>query len=222
MSGTVTVFTTRPDTLYGATFFVVAADAPLAAELCAPEQRAELDAYRRAGRKLSDIDRQSTDRPKTGVNLGVVADQPGQRRASCRSTRPTTCWPTTAPARSWRCPRTTSATWTSPAPSTCRCGSSSTPASRTRTRPASPTAGDGVLVNSGPLDGLAQGRGDRRGHRPLEERGHGQRRGQLPAARLAAARASASGAARSRSSTARACGERRRCPTTSCRCGCPT
>ena len=35
----VTVFTTRPDTLYGATFFVVAADSPLAGELCAPEQR---------------------------------------------------------------------------------------------------------------------------------------------------------------------------------------
>ena len=35
----VTVFTTRPDTLYGATFFVVAADSPLATELCAPEHR---------------------------------------------------------------------------------------------------------------------------------------------------------------------------------------
>src|SRR5262249_18523686 len=34
----VTVFTTRPDTLYGATFFVVAADSPLAEEICAPEQ----------------------------------------------------------------------------------------------------------------------------------------------------------------------------------------
>ena len=56
---TVTVYTTRPDTLYGATFFVVAADAPLAVELCAPEKRAELDAYIEQVRKLSDIDRQT-------------------------------------------------------------------------------------------------------------------------------------------------------------------
>ena len=69
---TVTVFTTRPDTLYGATFFVVAADAPLADELCAPEQRAAFEAYRDEVRKLSDIDRQSTDRPKTGCPLGVT------------------------------------------------------------------------------------------------------------------------------------------------------
>ena len=73
---TVTVYTTRPDTLYGATFFVVAADAPLAAELCAPQKRAELDAYVDQVRKLSDIDRQHSERPKTGVDLGVVAINP--------------------------------------------------------------------------------------------------------------------------------------------------
>ena len=73
---TVTVYTTRPDTLYGATFFVIAADAPLATEVCAPEQRAALDAYIEQVRKLSDIDRQTTERPKTGVNLGVVAINP--------------------------------------------------------------------------------------------------------------------------------------------------
>ncbi len=73
---TVTVFTTRPDTLYGATFFVVAADAPLAVEVCAPERRGELDAYLQQVRKLSDIDRQATDRPKTGVDLGVTATNP--------------------------------------------------------------------------------------------------------------------------------------------------
>ena len=73
---TVTVFTTRPDTLYGATFFVVAADAPLALELCAPAQVAALEVYRDEVRKLSDIDRQSTDRPKTGVDLGVTALNP--------------------------------------------------------------------------------------------------------------------------------------------------
>jgi leucyl-tRNA synthetase len=72
----ITVFTTRPDTLYGATFFVVAADSPLAAALCAPEHRAELDAYVAEVRKLTDIERQATDREKTGVFLGRYAINP--------------------------------------------------------------------------------------------------------------------------------------------------
>jgi leucyl-tRNA synthetase len=72
----VTVFTTRPDTLYGATFFVVAADSALAGELCAPGQRAEFDAYVEQVRKLTDIERQSTEREKTGVYLGVHAINP--------------------------------------------------------------------------------------------------------------------------------------------------
>ena len=75
-SRTVTVFTTRPDTLYGATFFVIAADAALADELCAPSQRAAFEAYRESVRRMSDIDRQSTDREKTGVDLGVTATNP--------------------------------------------------------------------------------------------------------------------------------------------------
>ncbi len=72
----VTVFTTRPDTLYGATFFVVAADSPLAVELCADAQRAELDRYVAEVRKLTDIERQSADRDKTGVFLGRHAINP--------------------------------------------------------------------------------------------------------------------------------------------------
>jgi leucyl-tRNA synthetase len=59
----VTVFTTRPDTLYGATFFVVAADSALAADLCVPEQREELTSYLNQVSKLTDIERQSADRP---------------------------------------------------------------------------------------------------------------------------------------------------------------
>jgi leucyl-tRNA synthetase len=73
---TVTVFTTRPDTLYGATFFVIAADAALADELCAPDRRPAFEAYREQVRRLSEIERQSTDRPKTGVDLGVTAVNP--------------------------------------------------------------------------------------------------------------------------------------------------
>ena len=72
--GPVTVFTTRPDTLYGATFFVVAADSALAAELAgdAPAFAAYLEEVKRA----SDIERLSTDRPKTGVFLNRYAVNP--------------------------------------------------------------------------------------------------------------------------------------------------
>ena len=72
----VTVFTTRPDTLYGATFMVVAADAKLAAEVVAPERAEALAAYVEDVRKSSDIDRLATDRPKTGVDLGITATNP--------------------------------------------------------------------------------------------------------------------------------------------------
>ena len=72
----VTVFTTRPDTLYGATFFVVAADSPLAEEVCAPDRLPELRGYVEQVRKLTDIERQSTDREKTGVFLGRHAVDP--------------------------------------------------------------------------------------------------------------------------------------------------
>jgi leucyl-tRNA synthetase len=73
----VTVYTTRPDTLFGATFFVVAPDADLAAELAAgtPAQ-AEYEAYLEQTKLASDIDRLATDRPKTGVFLQRYAINP--------------------------------------------------------------------------------------------------------------------------------------------------
>jgi leucyl-tRNA synthetase len=70
------VYTTRPDTLWGATFMVVAADAPLAAQLVAPERAQALEDYIAEVRKASDIDRLATDRPKSGVDLGVTATNP--------------------------------------------------------------------------------------------------------------------------------------------------
>ncbi|QHK19215.1 leucine--tRNA ligase [Pseudarthrobacter psychrotolerans] len=72
----VTVFTTRPDTLYGATFFVVAADAPIAVELVTDEHAAALDAYREQVKALTEIERQSTEREKTGVFTGRYAVNP--------------------------------------------------------------------------------------------------------------------------------------------------
>jgi len=75
----VAVFTTRPDTLYGATFMVVAPDSDLAAELASgssAEVRMRFQAYLDEVRTLGDIDRQSTDRPKTGVFLERYAINP--------------------------------------------------------------------------------------------------------------------------------------------------
>ncbi|WOQ18934.1 leucine--tRNA ligase [Raineyella sp. W15-4] len=74
--GPVTVFTTRPDTLFGATFFVVAPESELADQICAPAQRAAFDDYLEATKRVSDIERQSTERPKTGVFLGRYATNP--------------------------------------------------------------------------------------------------------------------------------------------------
>jgi leucyl-tRNA synthetase len=72
----VRVFTTRPDTLFGATFFVVAADSALADRLCSAEQRDEFERYLDEVRRTSDMDRLRDDRPKTGVNLGRFAINP--------------------------------------------------------------------------------------------------------------------------------------------------
>jgi len=73
----VTVYTTRPDTLFGATFFVVAADSALAAQLASGSaSEAEFNAYLERIKADSDIDRLATDRPKTGVFLNRHAINP--------------------------------------------------------------------------------------------------------------------------------------------------
>ena len=72
----VRVFTTRPDTLYGATFFVIAPDAPLAAEVVTDEERPAFEEYLEQTKHETEIERQSTERPKTGVFVGVHATNP--------------------------------------------------------------------------------------------------------------------------------------------------
>src|SRR6266702_2890749 len=139
----VTVFTTRPDTLYGATFFVVAADSPLAEQVCAPDRLPELRAYVEQVRKLTDIERQSTEREKTGVFLGRHAINPvnGERipvwaadyvRLVVDTGQPD-------PAQTWVA-----------------------------------TAGDGTLVNSGPINGLGKAEAIVAITRILAEQGQGR------------------------------------------------
>ena len=73
----ITVYTTRPDTLYGATFMVVAADSELAAKLVTNTSvEEEFKKYLESAKAASDIDRLATDRVKTGVFLNRYAINP--------------------------------------------------------------------------------------------------------------------------------------------------
>ena len=73
----VTIYTTRPDTLHGATFMVVAVDSALAAELVAGSAvEGAFNSYLEQTKAASDIDRLATDRPKSGVFLECYAINP--------------------------------------------------------------------------------------------------------------------------------------------------
>ncbi|HEU5088581.1 MAG TPA: leucine--tRNA ligase, partial [Roseiflexaceae bacterium] len=72
----IVVFTTRPDTLWGATFMVLAPEHPLVAKLTTPERRAEVEEYVAQARLQSEIDRTSTSKDKTGVPIGAYAINP--------------------------------------------------------------------------------------------------------------------------------------------------
>ncbi len=71
-----TVFTTRPDTLYGATFLVLAPEHPLVSKLTAKERCGEVEAYVRAAAAKSDLERTDLAQEKTGVFLGTYARNP--------------------------------------------------------------------------------------------------------------------------------------------------
>jgi leucyl-tRNA synthetase len=73
---TIEVFTTRIDTLHGATYVVLAPEHKLVSALTSPERKAEVDAYVAAAAKKNDIDRSDVTREKTGVALGTFATNP--------------------------------------------------------------------------------------------------------------------------------------------------
>ena len=75
VNGRLRIFTTRPDTLFGATYMVLAPEHPLVDVLTAPAQRAAVDAYRAATARRSDLQRQE-EKQKTGVFTGGHAVNP--------------------------------------------------------------------------------------------------------------------------------------------------
>jgi leucyl-tRNA synthetase len=70
------VFTTRPDTLFGATYCVLSPEHPLVSRIVAPRQRAAVEAYRAAASALSELDRTNAEKQKTGVYSGADAINP--------------------------------------------------------------------------------------------------------------------------------------------------
>jgi leucyl-tRNA synthetase len=70
------VFTTRPDTVFGVTYVVLAPEHPLVERLTTPQQRAAVEAYRAQTRTRSELERQQGAREKTGVFTGAYAINP--------------------------------------------------------------------------------------------------------------------------------------------------
>jgi leucyl-tRNA synthetase len=73
---TITVFTTRPDTLYGATYMVLAPEHPLVDRITPPSHRETVEAYRTMIGGKSDRDRMADSKEKTGVFIGAYAVNP--------------------------------------------------------------------------------------------------------------------------------------------------
>ncbi len=70
------VFTTRPDTIYGVTFFVLAPEHPWVEKITTPEHKAEVEAYVDQARHMTEIERMSTEKEKTGVFTGGYVTNP--------------------------------------------------------------------------------------------------------------------------------------------------
>jgi leucyl-tRNA synthetase len=74
--GEIEVYTTRPDTLFGATYMVLAPEHPLVARITTPDRRAAVDGYIQAAAKKSDMERTELAKEKTGVFTGALAVNP--------------------------------------------------------------------------------------------------------------------------------------------------
>jgi leucyl-tRNA synthetase len=167
------VFTTRPDTLYGATYMVLAPEHPLVADLTTPAQKAAVAAYQEAARTKSDLERTELAKEKTGVATGATATNPvnGQQIPIWIADYVLATYGTGAimavPAHDER-DFAFAKKFGLPIIQVVKPADGSTP------DPNEAFAGDGVAVNSGPLDGLATPDAKKKITADLEGRGVGK------------------------------------------------
>lgn len=171
------VYSTRPDTLFGATFMVVAADSDLASELASgssPEVRMAFNSYLEKTKKANDIERLATDREKTGVFLERYAINPlnGERLPIWVSDYVLADYGTGAimgvPAHDERDIEFAKAMGIE-----IRMVVDTGEEDPSKSFVA--TTGDGVMVNSGPLDGLSKADAIEKAIELLQQRGSGKK-----------------------------------------------
>jgi leucyl-tRNA synthetase len=171
--GPVEVFTTRPDTLFGATFFVMSPEHPAVGEITTAEQHDEVHAYVERAAKMTEIDRTDATRDKTGAFTGAYAINPvnGERIPVYIADYVLMGYGTGAimavPAHDER-----------DFEFACKYGieirTVIAPPGWEGGEPSEAYAGDGSLVNSGGFDGLSVGEGKQEITSWLEERGLGE------------------------------------------------
>jgi leucyl-tRNA synthetase len=168
------VFTTRPDTLWGATYMVLSPENPLVAELTAPDRREAVAEYQTQARFKSDLERTDLAKDKTGVFTGGLARNPvnGQRIPIWVADYVLSTYGTGAimavPAHDERdfafATKFGLPIVTVVAP----------PPGATEAEANAPFTGEGVAVNSGPLDGMSSARAKKTATAMLEEAGTGK------------------------------------------------
>ena len=116
--GEIEVYTTRPDTLMGASFIGISPDHPLARELAASNP--EVQAFREACQKGGTTEEALEKAEKLGFDTGLTVTHPLDPNGNCRSGSPISSSWSMAPARSLVCRRMISAIWISRANTACR------------------------------------------------------------------------------------------------------
>ncbi len=182
ISNCITVFTTRPDTLYGATYMVLAPEHPLVDSIFTPDQKDAIAAYRAAAAGKSDLERTELAKEKTGVFTGAFAINPvnGERIPIWIADYVMMGYGTGAimavpghDERDWEFAKKFALPIREVVAKEPRIGLGNKAACDTE--PLECLAGEGFAVNSGPLDGLATADAKAEIIRRLEAQGLGKK-----------------------------------------------